>query len=260
MDQTLFVPYLKNLTEKYSLATGLTAEFSKSAIDIKCDKGEFHFYYDFSEVPAEKTGISNVPLFYWRNKRKYKELKNIVTEGLIGKPLSMRVQHIVAPDEYVQNIVNVFCYEADLTEYLVDQKINKIFADSYKDKYMNCIISTEGEIKASMELGLSLKESEPVILHEIVAKEGIASDDDVYSQIQQYPIYVFKGKETLTYNDIDNELYGLENTQADCIRFIMDVLQDPSKIEQLNIEAVHLKNLYVAAKESNSKKEYTGVA
>ena len=48
-----------------------------------------------------------------------------------------------------------------------------------------------------------------MLLHEIVGKKGIASDVVVDTQTQQYPIYVFKGKEIQTYTDIDNELFGL---------------------------------------------------
>ena len=42
--------------------------------------------------------------------------------------------------------------------------------------YTNCIMSTKNNLKASMELGFLPDGSEPVLLHEVVARSGIASD------------------------------------------------------------------------------------
>ena len=107
-----------------------------------------------------------------------------------------------------------------------------------------------------MELGFSPEGSEPVLLHEIVARTGIASDVVVDTQMQQYPIYLLKGKETEHYNEIDNELYGLDNTQADCIRFILGVLGDPSVIPELQRQGKHLAAVYQAAEEATKVLEY----
>jgi hypothetical protein len=81
----------------------------------------------------------------------------------------------------------------------------------------------------------------------------------VDTQTQQYPIYVFKGKETLTYTDIDAELYDMENTQVDSVRFILWALSDISRIEALRENYAHIEKVYEAALAANASVRYTKV-
>ena len=81
----------------------------------------------------------------------------------------------------------------------------------------------------------------------------------VDTQMQQYPIYVIKGREIDHYNEIDNELYGLDNTQADCIRFILGVLANPETITDLQKQGNHLVSVYKAAEEATKVLEYVEV-
>ena len=81
----------------------------------------------------------------------------------------------------------------------------------------------------------------------------------VDTQTQQYPIYVFKGKETLTYTDIDAELYDMENTQVDSVRFILWALTDISRIEALRENYAHIEKVYEAALAANASVRYTKV-
>ena len=127
------------------------------------------------------------------------------------------------------------------------------------DIYANCILSTDGNVKVSMELGFSPEGSQPVLLHEIIGKNGLACDVVVDTQTQQYPIYVFKGKETLTYTDIDAELYDMENTQVDSVRFILWALSDISRIKALRENYAHIEKVYEAALAANASVRYTKV-
>ena len=95
--------------------------------------------------------------------------------------------------------------------------------------------------------------------HEIIGKNGLACDVVVDTQTQQYPIYVFKGKETLTYTDIDAELYDMENTQVDSVRFILWALTDISRIEALRENYAHIEKVYEAALAANASVRYTKV-
>ena len=103
-----------------------------------------------------------------------------------------------------------------------------------------------------MELGFLPDGSEPVLLHEVVARSGIASDLPVDIQTVQYPIYVFKGEKTETYNEIDYELYGMNNTEADCIRFILWALTDSTRIQQLQADYAHLEKVWEAAEKASA--------
>ncbi len=258
MDEGYFIPYLKELAAKYSVADDLQVTLDRGQVMIDCNKGRFTFVYDFTLL-KEGERDCKIPLLHWRNKRKIVELRNIVNTGMVEKPLAMRIHHIVPRGEFDSCLENILVYEADLVEFITGQKVDKIFADFSGMEYTNCIASTDGNIKVSLELGFSPKDSEPILLHEIVARTGIASDVAVDTQTMQYPIYVFKGKEVEHYTDIDNELYGLENTQADCIRFILDVLAEPERIPKLQARGDHLRKVWQAAERSSKNLIYTAV-
>lgn len=258
MDQEKFIPFLKELAEKYSIAGGIRVELEQGSVKIDCDKGSFRFIYHFAQsLPQD--GYTNIPLFHWRNKRRYIELRNILDQKLIETPLAMRIHHIVPKDEFTQTLADILVMEADLAEFITRKRIKRAFADFSDEIYTNCILAAESGIKISMELGLSRPGSEPVLLHEVIAKTGIASDVAVDTQMQQYPVYVIKGEKTQTFTDIDEELYGLENTQADTIRFILDVLAKPEAIPQLQADQEHLLGVYQAAANSSASVTYTKV-
>lgn len=257
MEENKFAAYLKELAAKYSVADNLEAVIDEEKVRVDCDKGSYQFYFNFSRMPD---GTENaVPLFHWRNKRKYIELKNILKTKMVEDPRGIRVHHIVPRDSFNCSLQNILVNEADLMEFITGQRVNRIFADFSSEVYTNCIASTCDNLKISMELGFSPAGSEPVLLHEIIARTGIASDVTVDTQMQQYPIYVIKGKDIEHYNEIDNELYGLDNTQADCIRFILSVLSDVQVIPQLQKDCKHLLAVYAAAKKATEALEYTEV-
>lgn len=258
MEENKFAAYLKELAAKYSVAGGLEVSTDGEKVSIACDKGNYHFYFDFSKIPDAPENA--VPLFHWRNKRKYIELKNILKTKMIEDPRGIRVHHIVPKDQFNRSLLNIIVNEVDLAEFITGQKVDRIFADFSSEAYTNCIVSTSGNLKISMELGFSPKGSEPVLLHEIIARTGIASDVVVDTQMQQYPIYVIRGKDIAHYNEIDNELYGLDNTQADCIRFILSVLSDTEVMPDLQKDWRHLLSVYAAAKKATQVLEYTEVA
>lgn len=110
-----------------------------------------------------------------------------------------------------------------------------------------------------MELGFSPDGSEPVLLHEVIGKNGLACDVAVDTQTQQYPIYVFKGRQTLTYTDVDAELYDMDNTQVDSIRFILWALRDTSRVDDLCENYAHIEKVYQAALAANANVCYTNV-
>ena len=107
-------------------------------------------------------------------------------------------------------------------------------------------MSSESNVKVSMEVGFSPDGSQPVLLHEVVARTGVASDLPVDTQMVQYPIYVLKGGETEVYNEIDFELYGMNNTQADCIRFMIWALSDINRIKTVCVDYQHVEKVYEA--------------
>lgn len=257
MDEQRFVPYLKELAQKYTAAGPLQVALEDGAVQVEHAGGACRFYYSFAQPPAPSG--ADLPLLHWRAKRRYAELRGIVEQGFIGRPLAVRVHHIVPKDEFCRSLQDLVAYEADLVEWLTGQAVQRVFADLAGQSYANCIFCTDGGIRVSLELGFSPPGSQPVLLHEVIGKQGVASDVAADTQTQQYPVYVFRGGETVTYADLDAELYGLENTQADCIRFLLDLLRGPQRQAELRAAARHLGAVWQAAVRSGKHAAYTRV-
>ena len=253
-----FIPYLTELAAKYSVAGNVQVELEEGAVKVSCDKGSYRFFYDFAkELPQD--GYKNVPLYHWQLKRRYVELRNILDTQMVKNALALRIHHIVSKDEFTKSLKDIMVFESNLVEFVTHQKVEKVFSDFSGEVYANCIMSTDGNVKVSMELGFSPEDSQPVLLHEIIGKNGLACDVVVDTQVQQYPIYVFKGKETLHYTDIDAELYDMENTQVDSVRFILWALTDISRIDALIENYAHIEKVYEAALAANVNVRYTKV-
>lgn len=253
-----FIPKLRELAEKYNAAQKLCAELEDGAVTVRCDRGAFRFYYDFS-MDLPKDEYAAVPLYHWQAQPKYIQLKGLLDRKMVTPALAMRIHHLVPHGEFTRSLKDIFVFETELLQFITGQQVNKVFADFSGEVYTNCIMSTDGNVKASMELGFLPDGSEPVLLHELVCRNGVASDLPVDIQTVQYPIYVFKGKETLKYNEIDFELYGMDNTQADCIRFILAVLKEPERVKALQESIGHIEKVYQAAEKASAELCYTSV-
>jgi len=253
-----FIPKLKELAQKYSAADIRNVELLNGAVRIDCDKGAFCFFYDFNKE-WKLEGVVSVPLFHWQLKRKYSELRGLLDRKMIEPALAMRIHHIVPHDAFTRSLKDIIVFETDLLQFVTRSKVQKVFADFSGEIYTNCIMSTDTNVKASMELGFSPDRSEPVLLHEVVARTGVASDLPVDIQMVQYPIYVIKGEETKVYNEIDFELYGMDNTEADCIRFMLWALAESDRIDAVQADYAHIEKVYEAAVKSSASLLYTEV-
>ena len=256
MDEKSFAAHLAELAEKYLAAQDLAVALEPDAALVRWQGGSYRFAFRQGHPCAEQGSLL---LAHWRAKRRYAELRNIVEQGMIGRPLAVRIHHIVPKDSFFTSLDDLIAMEADLLEFLCGQKVDRVFADTSGGVYANCIVSTTGGVKASMELGFSPAHSEPVLLHEVVGKAGIASDVAVDTQTRQYPIYVFKGPLTERYNDVDEELYGVEDTEADCIRFILSALTRPEELAKLEEQKKHLAQVCAAVRRASGERCYTKV-
>ena len=246
-----FIPKLLELAEKYRAAEELCVIPEEGAVKVKCSKGAFRFFYDFNKELPQDEWI-NTPLFHWQAQPKYIQLRGLIDRRMVEPSLAMRIHHMVQHDEFTRTLKDIIVFEANLFEFVTRARIDHVFADFSGEVYTNCIMSASNNVKASMELGFLPDGSEPVLLHEVVARTGIASDLPVDIQTVQYPIYVFKGEKTEKYNEIDFELYGMNNTQADCIRFILWALTDETRIGQLRDDYAHMEKVYAAAVKASS--------
>lgn len=253
-----FVSKLKELSEKYSAAVIEEVTLLDGAVLVNCDKGSYCFFYDFNRDFSDVDAIP-VPMFHWQQKRRYSELRGLLDRKMVYPALAMRIHHIAPHDNFTRSLKDIVVFETNLFEFVTRSRVSKVFADFSGVVYTNCIMSTADNIKASMELGFSPDGSESVLLHEVVCRNGTASDLPVDIQMNQYPIYVIKGKETTVYNEIDFELYGMDNTEADCIRFMLWALIDVTRVGQLREEFAHLEKVYAAAVAASENLSYTNV-
>ena len=182
-----FIPKLKELSGKYRAAAIESVQLLDGAVLVNCDKGNFCFFYDFNKDYSEVDAIP-VPLFHWQQKRRYSELRGLIDRKMVCPALSMRIHHITPHDNFTRSLKDIVIFETNLFEFVTRSQINKVFADFSGDIYTNCILSTVDNIKASLELGFSPDGSEPVLLHEVVCRNGTASDLPVDTQMNQYPI------------------------------------------------------------------------
>ena len=257
MDQQ-FISSLCGLAEKYDSAIINTVELEDGEVKVSCDKGNYRFFYDFNRQLRDD-GYINVPLYHWQAQPKYIQLRGLIDRHMVEPALAMRIHHMVSRDEFTRTLKDIIVFEANLFEFVTRARLNRVFADFSGERYTNCIMSTQNNVKASMELGFLPDGSEPVLLHEVVARTGIASDLPVDIQTVQYPIYVFKGKETITFNEIDYELYGMRNVEADCIRFVLWALSEKHRIDELQKDYDHLEKVYAAAEKASKTLSYTAV-
>ncbi len=255
---TNFIPKLLELADKYKAAQDLKVELEDGAVKLCCDKGCFRFFYDFNKSFADDC-YENVPMFHWQAQPKYIQLRGLIDRRMVEPALAMRIHHMVSHDSFTRTLKDIAVFETNLFEFITRSEIDHVFADFSGDVYTNCIMSTKNNLKASMELGFLPDGSEPVLLHEVVARTGIASDLPVDTQTVQYPIYVFKGEKTEKYNEIDFELYGMNNTEADCIRFILWALTDAERIRQLRRDYAHIEKVWAAAEKASATLSNTEV-
>ena len=219
---------LTGLLEKYGFAgiRKVSLDDHSAKIRFKLDDKTYEFTSDFSKeiFPKDKGQVLKFPIMYWRNERKYIEMKKMIEEKLVHNPVGMRIKAISTSDK----MDNIFIREFDIVEWVLDDKITGVYATTFKDKYseyFNIIASTESGIRVSMELG-RLNSGDNISVHEIITQKGIITDQAVDTQVTHYPVYVYADGATKTYNDIDFELYELGYYDIARIRYILGILQN----------------------------------
>lgn len=225
---------LSELAAKYDAAQIIDFEELSGGYQVTCNKGKFHFTYDYQQLQS-----TQIPLFHWQVKRKYAEMQGLLKAETVKKPLAIRVKNICPQSTLGGGIAAVLLREIDLCEQLLSgDEIIQIFSVPHSSHpYLNAICTTRNGAKISMELGISHTAAAPVQMHEIVCRTGIITDVAVDTQTEQYPIYVYGKSGTAVYADTDYELYGMDEIQRDCIRFMLHALSAPEQLDTLRASA-----------------------
>lgn len=231
---------LIELAAKYDAARVTGFEEIPGGYQVTCDKGVFPFVYDAQKRPEDA-----LPLMPWRIKRKFAEMNGLLKAGTVKKPLAIRVKNIRPEGPLGGGLLGVLIQELDICEQLLfGDRIVRVFAvPDEKHAYLNALCATEKGVKISLEIGLSPAAEGPVEMHEIVCRTGIITDVAVDTQTEQYPIYVYGKTGARTYTDTDYELYDMDETQRDCVRFLLRALADTEKLDGLRSDANRLRAL-----------------
>ncbi|MBO4571926.1 MAG: hypothetical protein J5699_08385 [Bacteroidales bacterium] len=203
------------------------------------------------EVPFTDADLEvSVPLQPWRCRRKYIELKKLLSGETLEHPCLLRSCRLSHPDTSLEELLY---REFDLAEFISGHRITALHAAFTDGRSGSVIIKLDNGIIGSIEVGNLLPDGEnEVDRHEIVARRGVASDIAVDTQIPQQSIYLMTREGSECFTDTDSELFGLDNDRTDLVRARFAFIKDRSQAEWHVAQDKHLKAAVAAAMESNN--------
>ena len=173
-----------------------------------------------------------VPLFPWREERRFIELKSMVDTRTITPLLMCRFACLT--DGVSKPLAAVLYREFDLIEWLSGAPITSLYAVSNGLRCANIVARLASDALCSVEASTALPAgSPPVDRHELIARRGVASDLAVDTQIPQSSVYTFTAGGSEQHRDTDAELFGLNAEDASLARAAFGVLSDPTQIPEL---------------------------
>lgn len=170
-----------------------------------------------------------VPVFPWRNERRFIELKRIVETKTLEDVVLCRFSCVI--DETSSNLRQILYREFDLLEWIIGSDIVSVFGSAYENKFVNLIAKLENGTIVSIEAGTTLPEgSEMLDRHELIARRGVASDRVVDTHVPQQSVYLFEKSGVRSWTDTDAELFGLETDEINAVRAAFDLAKTPEKM------------------------------
>lgn len=233
------------LVEKYGIQTKKTFHLSDNKDDNSLQLMPGNLFENGSP------GINQIPLLTWRYKRKFTELKKIVDDAVIQDVCLYRFSQLGDKDK--SSLFSLLYREMDLLEYIGNSKILSVQAVISDDQVANVILRLENNSLGSIEVSSQMPSgSQMVERHEIIARRGVTSDLVVDTQIPQSSIYTFTNQGENRYTDVDNELFGLEDSKIDHVRSAFQVLKNPDLQEKWRQQHHHLCTLVKMVFDSNN--------
>jgi len=196
---------------------------------------------------------NQIPLLTWRLKRKFVELKKIVQDGVIENVCMFRFSGMGNTDEW--DWMSLLYREMDLCEFIGGGKIVSIQAAISNAQSGNVILRLDNNILCSVEISTKMPSgSELIDRHEIIAQRGVASDLVVDTMIPQNSIYSYTKNGENRYRDVDEELFGFDESQIDHIRSAFQVLKQGELAHKWKAQHKRLVN-FVRAVEMSDKEQ-----
>ena len=195
-----------------------------------------------------------VPVFPWRNERRFQELQRILTEGTL-ESLSM-CRWAAMTDGAEMNLAAVLYREFDLVEWVTGSPIIAVQASIQAGRWANVILRLASGVVCGVEVGTTLPPgSAPIDRHELIAQRGVACDRVVDSQVPQNSIYTFTASGSAAYTDTDAELFGLPLDEVNLVRAAYETLTHVDRIDAFRRQHRRLVGLVQLAVESDRRIE-----
>lgn len=243
---------LTGLLEKYNIKPPVSFHLTKESDSNSPSLLPGYFFI------GQTPGKNQMPLLTWRVKRKFIELKKIVSDSVIENVCLFRFCCMGSKNEW--EISELFYRELDLFEYIGNGKIISVQAVISDKEAGNAIVRLDNGALCSIEVSIQMPEDAPVVdRHEIIAQRGVTSDLVVDTQVPHSSIYSYTKKGEKRYTDVDMELYGFDDLQVDQIRSAFLVLKDTELAGQWLVQHNHLVKLVQAVFESDSKREKVNI-
>ena len=180
-----------------------------------------------------------IPLAFWRHKHRLLATRNLTTvDKLLKRVCSYKSERFEKASSCVFEMLR---QELDALEWLLDEKITSIYAIEKNEVTIMAIVKTNNDTLCQINVAATLAEdTKPIIKHEFVGEEGMASDRTINEQVPVEAIYVFnkEDKYPKTYTDIDFGMLGLTEDEvvlADSVAAIF--LNENAIDEYLEIDA-----------------------
>lgn len=223
---------LEFLCDKYGVRTGKIIEENGDAI-ISIDENN-----------------ETCPLLPWRVERRFFELKNMLADGTLEGPSTLRFASLTAGGCLTAQLEK----EMDLATWMMESPIVSVYGACAADASANVIVKLANGMNVSVECSNKLPAGSKLTdRHEIIARRGVASDITVDTQVPQSSIYLFNDKGDSTYTDVDSELFGMTNDEIWTTRAAFAVLSDQSLVAQWKQAAVTMKACAKAVFQSDAE-------
>ena len=225
--------------EVYSVSEGLSKLLNKYNITPPSYELEGH---------TLKIADETIPLFPWRNEPRFREMKKLYTNGVIGNLSSIRAMRTTASDNTLAD--NLY-REVDLCIWWAGMKLVNVFA-VVNGPCANVIMRFENKADVILEVASTLPDgSEPIERHEFYTDHGLTTDQAIDTLIKQHSLYAFiEGQPARTFTDNDFELYGLAPDQTALVRTAFSALSGEVSVQKAQKDAAYVNQVVDAIMES----------
>lgn len=173
-----------------------------------------------------QTEGETVPLFAWRNERRFIELRNIVATKTLEDIVLCRFSCF--SDGSSMDLRQILYREFDLLEWITGSQIVSVFGSSCEKRFSNVLARLENGTIASVEAGTTLPEGTRMLdRHELIARRGVASDRVVDTHVPQQSVYLFDNSGIQSWTDTDAELFEMPQDEINAVRAALDLTRQP---------------------------------